>query len=62
MAEKKNDKEKKYVRYPEGAALYSMSIRKFQDFAKEANAIYKVGKMVLVNTKIIDEYIESFKL
>ena len=62
MAVKNNEKEKKYVRYQEGADMYSMSVRKFQDLAKDAGAIYKVGKMALVKVAIMDEYLETFKL
>lgn len=58
---KKVDK-RKFVRYQEGAEIYSMSVRKFQDLAQDANAIYKVGKMALVNCEILDEYLETFKL
>ena len=36
------EKKKKFVRYQEGADIYSMSVRKFQDLAKDAGAIYKV--------------------
>lgn len=57
----KNSK-KKFVRYKEGAEIYSMSIRKFQDMAKDAGAIYKVGKMALVNCELFDQYMETFKL
>ena len=57
----KNNK-KKFVRYQEGAEMYSMSVRKFQDFAKEAGAVHKVGKMVLVSCDIIDKYLETFKV
>ncbi len=53
---------KKFIRLKEGAALYSVGINTFQSLAKEANAIYKVGKMVLVNTEILDEYLEKFKV
>ena len=45
----------------EGAILYSMSQNKFEAFAKEAGATYKVGGIVLVNTEIIDKYIELFR-
>lgn len=48
------EKKKKFVRYQEGADIYSMSVRKFQDLAKDAGAIYKVGKMALVNCEIFD--------
>ena len=58
---KPNINKKKFVRYQEGAELYSMSLRKFQGLAKDAGAIYKVGKMVLVNCEIFDQYMETFK-
>lgn len=56
------EKAKKFVRYQEGANIYSMSVRKFQDLAKDAGAIYKVGKMALVNCEIFEQYMETFKL
>mgnify|MGYP000985029023 CR=1 FL=1 len=59
---KKMKIEKKFVRYKEGAILYSMSQNKFEAFAKEAKATYKVGGIVLVNTKILDQYIEQFRV
>lgn len=36
---------KKFVRYKEGAEIYSMGLTKFQELAKQANAIYKVRKI-----------------
>ena len=51
---------KKFVRYGEGAQLYSMSESTFEKLAKEAKAIYKYNKLVLVNTEKIDEYLELF--
>lgn len=56
----KNGK-KKYVRYTEGAQLYSMGLHTFQNLAKDANAIRKVKGVVLVNTEKIDAFIESFE-
>ena len=50
---------KKFVRYGEGAQLYSMSQSTFEKLAKEAKAIYKYNKLVLVNTEKIDEYLEK---
>lgn len=41
--------ERRFVRYKEGSELYGMSQNKFEDLAKDAKAVYKVGKMVLVN-------------
>lgn len=51
---------KKFVRYGEGAQLYSMSQSTFEKLAKEAKAIYKYNKLVLVNTEKIDENLELF--
>lgn len=53
---------KKFVRYSEGAKMYSMGLSKFQELAKDAKACYKVGQLVLVNTEIIDEYLETFRI
>ena len=57
-----NSGRKKFVRYKEGAELYSMCQSKFERMAKEAKAIYKVDKVVLVNCDIFEEYLESFRL
>ncbi len=53
-AEKKN-----YIRYDEGALLYSMSMDSFRKLAMEAGATHQVGHMILVNKKVVDDYIES---
>ena len=49
---------KKWVRYDEGAKLYSMGINSFRELAKEAKAVYHIKRIVLVNTEKLDEYIE----
>ncbi len=49
---------KKWVRYAEGALLYSMGITSFMDLAKEAKAVYRIKRICLVNTEKLDEYIE----
>ena len=49
---------KKWVRYNEGALLYSMGIHSFMDLAKEAKAVYRIKRICLVNTEKLDEYIE----
>ena len=49
------------IRYDEGAKLYSMGLHSFQELAKEANAVYHVKRIVLVNTEVIDAYLENFK-
>lgn len=51
---------KKFVRYAEGAALCSLGLHTFQEIAKEANAVYRIKRCVLVNTEKVDEYLENF--
>ena len=53
---------KRFVRYKEGAELYSMSERKFMDLAKDAKATYKINQIDLVNCDILEEYLESFRI
>jgi len=50
---------KKFVRYKEGAQLYSMGLHTFQTLAKEANAVRKIKRIALVNTEILDAYIDA---
>jgi len=59
---KAKERKKKFVRYKEGAELYSMGMTKFQEISKEAGAVYKVGQVCLVNTDVLDEYLEGFRL
>lgn len=54
--------QKRFVRYKEGAELYSMCQSKFEQMAREAGAIYKLNKLVLVNCDIFEEYLETFRL
>lgn len=50
---------KKYVRYGEGAKLYSMGVRSFMDLSKEANAVRKIKRVCLVNIEVVNRYIED---
>lgn len=58
----KKTNNKRIVRYPEGAEMYSMSLSKFQQLAKDAKACYKMNRLVLVNLDILDEYLETFHI
>ena len=58
----KKTNNKRFVRYPEGAEMYSMSLSKFQQLAKDAKACYKMNRLVLVNLDILDEYLETFHI
>lgn len=53
---------KRLVRYKEGAEMYSMGMNKFQDLAKDAGAILKIDRMVLVDLDTFDQYLESFRV
>lgn len=54
--------EKKFVRYKEGAVIYSMSQSKFERMAKAAGAVYKLNKMVLVNCEVFEQFLETFRI
>ena len=60
-ATKKVEK-KRLVRYKEGAEMYSMGMNKFQTLAKDAGAILKIDRMVLVDLDIFDQYLETFRV
>ena len=58
----KKTNNKRFVRYAEGAEMYSMGMTKFQELAKDANACYKINQLVLVNLDILDKYLENFRI
>lgn len=60
-ATKKVEK-KRLVRYKEGAEMYSMGMNKFQTLAKDAGAILKIDRMVLVDLDIFDQYLETLRV
>lgn len=53
--------EKRYVRISEGTRRYSVSPNTFRMMAAEAHAIIHVRRIVLIDTKMIDEYLEAFR-
>ena len=57
--EKRVDK-KKYVRYDEACELYGMGLTKLKEVARDAGAVYKLNRLVLINIEKMDEYIETF--
>lgn len=62
QARESQQKAKKFVRYKEGAALYSMGLTKFQELAREAGATYKVDGIVLVNCERFEKFLETFRV
>ena len=53
---------KRLVRYKEGAEMYSMGMNKFQTLAKDAGAVLKIDRMVLVDLETFDKYLETFRV
>ena len=53
---------KRLVRYKEGAEMYSMGMNKFHALAKDAGAILKIDRMVLVDLDTFDQYLETFRV
>lgn len=58
----KKVEKKRLVRYKEGAEMYSMGMNKFQALAKDAGAILKIDRMVLVDLDRFDQYLETFRV
>ena len=54
-------KGKKFVRYKEGAWIYSISEREFNKLAHDAKATYKLNKKVIIKLELIDKYLEYFR-
>lgn len=50
---------KKFVRYEEGAKLYSIGRNSFIDLAREADAVYKIKGCAVVNVQKVDRFIEE---
>lgn len=60
LEEKVKSGSKKFVSYQEGADLYSLGLHTFQEIARDAGAIYKIKRRVIVNTEKVDIYLENF--
>ena len=62
MMQKKVVSKKRLVRYKEGAEMYSMGMNKFQTLAKDAGAVLKIDRMVVVDLDVFERYLESFRV
>lgn len=60
MEDKRVDK--KFVRYDEGAELYGICQKSFEKLATDAKAKYKYGKIVMVNTVLVDKFLETCRI
>lgn len=53
---------RRFVRYDSGAVMYDMCQKSFEKLAKDAKAKFKYGKTVLVDTRIIDRFLETCRV
>lgn len=51
---------KKFVTCKEGAQLLSIGLHGFQELARDAGAIYRIKRRVLVNMEIVYDFMEAF--
>ena len=48
-----------FITYYQGADYYGLGLKKFTRMAREAGAVYKIGKKVLIRRTIFDEYLRK---
>lgn len=51
---------RKYLRYQQAEIVYSLSHKKLMELASDAEEIYRLDGIVLINREIFDEYLEKF--
>ena len=56
------DELRKFIRPKEAIRIYSMSRTYIEAIAKQSGAMYKIGKVVLINVQIFDDYLEKHKV
>lgn len=49
----------RFLTYPEGSRLYQIGTCRFRRIAREAKAIFRVGKRYLVIREVIEAYLEE---
>ncbi len=52
-------KKQKYLRYSEACKVYGVGRTTMNKWVKFSGAARKIDRLVLINTEILDEYIES---
>lgn len=48
-----------FITYYQGADYYGLGLKVFTRMAREAGAIYKIGKKVLIRRSIFEEYLRQ---
>ena len=54
-------RQSKYMKYREARAYYCLGMNIIQRLAKEAGATIRIGRIVMIDTEILDKYIDSFR-
>ena len=57
-----DDRMRKYIRPKEGIKIYSLSRTFFDEIAKKAGAMYKIGKVILVEVEPFEEYLRQHRV
>ena len=56
------DEMRKFIRPKEATRIYSLSRSFIEEIATEAGALYKIGKAVLINVNVFEEYLERHRV
>ena len=48
-----------FITYYQGADYYGLGLKVFPRMAREAGAVYKIGKKVLIRRSIFEEYLRQ---
>lgn len=48
-----------FITYYQGADYYGLGLKVFTRMAREARAVYKIGKKVLIRRSIFEEYLRQ---
>lgn len=51
--------ERDFITYYQGADYYGLGLKVFTRMAREAGAVYKIGKKVLIRRSIFEEYLRQ---
>lgn len=52
---------RRYVTFSEGARLYGIGVLNFRNKAKDAGAVFRMGKRYIVDMKIVSKYMAELE-
>ena len=53
--------QKDFITLNEGVEYYGLGMKPFTRFAREAGAVYKIGKMVRIRRDLLEEYLRQIQ-